>query len=456
MSVIPTDQPMLRQANTSVSSPETGKADNSALEKEFVFQRRGFKETLGAQAQSIGGTVWEFFTGKTPGSPDGVIRRRQSDGSELVTQPVRDSADVLRVFGKLLKHLDVDKDGYLNREKLDQAILDRSLTGEDAQVLVAIYSHFERFATLSQDGRGTADLITRADIERFDQIQKRVNLGVESNPQWGDLVQSVNNSLRQTRQIVQDSPRTLYADMAKPLASVKPQAVVQSGLGNCYFYAALACMAVNQPQTLVKMIEDNHDGTFRVTFPGKKPISVPAPTDAELALYPKPGQFGIWVTILEKAYGLYCMDDPLYRAWRSLQGMRPSAIPQEHTDGGSAFDSGLRILSGKKVGWLFSFQGLEALHNQLQESLNPANGKPPQAVTADCAFNISGEKDGPVTLHVYSVLAYDARERRLIMRNPWGHSIPAAKGIVDLGDGTFSMSLDLFMKQFTKISYVRE
>src|SRR4029453_6235089 len=61
-------------------------------------------------------------------------------------------------------------------------------------------------------------------------------------------------------------------------------------------------------QSIKDMIHVNDDGTYTVTFPGApdQPVTVAAPTDAELARYAGGSDCGTWAAVLEKAYGKYC------------------------------------------------------------------------------------------------------------------------------------------------------
>src|SRR5262249_3430423 len=107
----------------------------------------------------------------------------------------------------------------------------------------------------------------------------------------------------------------------------------QGQVGDCYFLAAMDSMAATNPQGVKDMIKDNKDGSYTVTFPSdtKNPVTVGAPTDAELARYGQVGQDGTWPAILEKAYGKYSQD---------------SAVPpQEGVPDGSTDAAGVKLLS---------------------------------------------------------------------------------------------------------------
>src|SRR5690606_4252986 len=81
-----------------------------------------------------------------------------------------------------------------------------------------------------------------------------------------------------------------------------PDAVAAGSVGDCYLVAAAVGAASSDPDRLRSMVQDNHDGTSTVTFPGRDPLTVPALTDSERALYGTRSD-GQWMATLEKGYG---------------------------------------------------------------------------------------------------------------------------------------------------------
>lgn len=329
-------------------------------------------------------------------------------------------------FDQLRQTLGMTGDS-LTRRDIDLAIGDARVSGDQALALIALKQHF-------------FDDTKRQKISRKE---------IEAVTTGGDLLKiaALAGTMNDARATIAGAKRTLYADEANPKASIDHKAVVQAGIGNCYFFAALASLADCSPQSVVDMIKKQKDGSYSVTFPGSKSVRVTAPTDAELVLFPKPTDQGTWVHVLEKAYGTQCMEDSLYLALRKLRGMEDTPIPQCHTDGGSAMDAGLRVLTNKSIGWSWSFKGPKSLHDDLVDAFNRQ-----APVTADTGFSAKVE-GGPATQHVYSVLKYDAAKQILTIRNPWASGVPSLKGIVDKGDGVFETPLDVFAAYFSKISY---
>jgi hypothetical protein len=83
---------------------------------------------------------------------------------------------------------------------------------------------------------------------------------------------------------------------------ISPRAVVQGGLGSCYFHSPIAALAQTNPQKIPPMIKDNGDGTFTVTFADKKTEKA----YMEDLRYARSSGFdrssGLWVGVLFRAY----------------------------------------------------------------------------------------------------------------------------------------------------------
>ncbi|MDR3611989.1 MAG: C2 family cysteine protease [Candidatus Obscuribacterales bacterium] len=137
----------------------------------------------------------------------------------------------------------------------------------------------------------------------------------------------------------------LYQDENNPLASIRAASVIQTELPDCYFESSVAENVVTNPQRIVDMIKDNHDGTYTVKFPLSDPtfaskvdfkdrptldVTVEAPTALELSIYNRPfiqaQNSGYWASVMEKAH-------------RYLTGK----IAEDN--GGSSSD-GLQLISG--------------------------------------------------------------------------------------------------------------
>jgi hypothetical protein len=147
---------------------------------------------------------------------------------------------------------------------------------------------------------------------------KVVNLGFDWHVHWhpttlskeAQTVLHVATKLEEVQQIqTAGAANKLYGKTGDPADSIVPAAVRQGRLvGDCEFLDIVSDLSVYNPGTIKDAIKQNNDGTYTVTFPAAKddPVTVNAPTDAEIALGNRGSDYGLWVAILEKAYGKYC------------------------------------------------------------------------------------------------------------------------------------------------------
>jgi hypothetical protein len=240
--------------------------------------------------------------------------------------------------------------------------------------------------------------------------------------------------------------------VGKPDLSVRPEAVVQGNVGDCYFLSALASLAKLNPDAIVRMIKTNPDGTYTVTFPGAtdEPITVTAPTADERSKYARDNGLGMWPAVMEKAYGEYCR-----RSWfrRTVLNPIPSDVPQENIDG-SYFHAGIRMLTGGDVStdWT-TFTTHTSMFNKLAKAFEEN-----KLVTVDTSPIPNAEK--LPTKHEYSLLAFkpnydDPKKSVVTIRNPWGTGEPvdtqgnARDGV---NDGVFDMTIEEMSNVFHSIA----
>ncbi len=95
---------------------------------------------------------------------------------------------------------------------------------------------------------------------------------------------------------------------------VSPSAVLQGGLGSCYFHSPIAALAKTNPKLIPPMIKDNGDGTYTVTFADKKTEKA----YLEDLRYARSSGFdrstGLWVGILFRAYAQRVLREALMSA----------------------------------------------------------------------------------------------------------------------------------------------
>ncbi len=268
------------------------------------------------------------------------------------------------------------------------------------------------------------------------------DIGTELN-----LVDSVNIVMEQSAQRLSFA-RDVYSTK-NHLESIKPEAVRQGHVGDCYFLAGLASMAAVDPKAIDTMIKTNADGTYTVTFPAspKEPITVKAPTDSELSIYAAPSEFGTWVPIVEKAYGEYC-NKHFYR--RRLGNLMGTVSPTDSTHGGT-LRSGVDIFSKHGtdsdvycVDYTSMKDEINTARKKLTDALN--NGRPVTARSLPARGLMNFAEDPPaMSDHALSVTAFDPVTDTVTVRDPAGDS--------PIGSASTKIPLNNFVICFNHVTY---
>lgn len=428
-----------KDGDGSISQPEIDVAiDNS----EFVGADAQFVSTLKRHGAKIA-VLSDDNDNSTISGADIDEFERQQKSTKLDTDQLFASREYL---DKNFDKLDADDNGEVSQEEIAECSRNES-NSESTSVALS---------RLEVAARETGVGLTRESYQKY--IDETF-----SQPE-NAMVFGVNNSFSNSGRILSESNPSIYGSQ-NPLDSIKPEAVKQGAVGNCYFMAALSSLASTNPRAIKNMINENEDGTFTVTFPGdsSQPITVSRPTDAELTLYGgDTGKYGIWAAVMEKAYGKYCNENLLARS--PLSPTRKD-IDQEGGEGGSMLNAGLRILTGKSVDSdTLAFTSEEELETKLKSAME--DGRP-----VDCGINnelgaipilpfaLSDNKTDDLGLqcgHEYSVIGYNSETKMVKVRNPWGRGEPTdanGKPLDGTDDGVFEISVSQFRNNFSSISY---
>ena len=221
--------------------------------------------------------------------------------------------------------------GAMTTGEINRLMQRTNLTDDQAIALAVIRGNFDAIERL-YPGQGG---ITNTALVRLDELwQRRVTgQGLALTAQETALTDGLQSSSRLYRGQLEGSNRSLFAT-ANARDSVVPDACTQGyNIGNCHFVSAMTALAQTNPDAIVRMITNNDNGTYTVRFPGRQPIQVNSPTNAELAYYGTGNSHGLWSTILQSAYG---------RVWSSDAG-----IPAIEGAGTTIRSDGLRTLTGE-------------------------------------------------------------------------------------------------------------
>jgi hypothetical protein len=332
-----------------------------------------------------------------------------------------------------IKKLDKNGNGFISKEELRKVVFgdNNNLTKEEQAAALNMYLNYD---VIAQDhaskGIGTADM-------------KNYQNALWNAPENGAerTIDYVTHRTQESQAVESDK---LYGDAKHPVKSIRPDAVKQGLVKDEAFEAALASIAKTNPEQIKKMIKDNHDGTYTVTFPGapNEPITVKAPTEAERGLYNGGSKDGVWASVMEKAYGAYCQKSVTRRSIANLGG---GSTPSEGAQGETSPD-GFELMTGNHVKTqMTSFHSQEAVRKEMMEAFNH---NPPLAVTSYANIGWPGmdgkTPDGIQRDQAYSVIGFDpngADGGTVTVRN------------ADGSGGGVKISMKQFMKNFNEVYY---
>ena len=250
---------------------------------------------------------------------------------------------------------------------------------------------------------------------------------------------------------ISHTSREVFAENCVPSI----ESVSQGSLGDCFFLAALGSAIQRDPKAVKQMIRPFPDGSAEVAFLGGPKLRVRRMSDTEIALTSTAENQGMWLNILEKAYGQACLR-------RGTRG------PKKHPDdldidiiarGGDARRT-IELFS-EHVGTLVTFrhdegeklpptaEEMPGLRNKIHRLLISRVENHSLMVAGTTAGNLL---PGIRAHHDYSVLGYDAEQRIVHLWNPQGK--PSGAGKDDpTNHGSFDLPLDDFLKSFGGLIY---
>ncbi len=326
---------------------------------------------------------------------------------------------------------DADSNGYLSDSEIASAVNDSGNTGADASAAAALHHNQGNLEELSNDEWGDEDDgVTKRDLAEYSRQLDNGGNAVTRSTEFG-----YNDGNRR----IQETNRDLFNGEAST-AHLR-----QGRNGTCDLVAAAGSMAAQDAgddtrNRLEDMIQANDDGTYTVSFPDQDPVTVDAPTDAEIARYSTAGENGLWMTVLEKAYGENAM------IGSSVSGDAGStALPGTAT---------ANLTGGSDMDMLGMTQ--QATTRQKLTSAFAENRPVTAGMNRDIDPWGDNRYEGLPQGHAYSVTGYDPDTDTLTLRNPWGRAEwtnEDGQPRDGVDDGTFTMTVEEFHNTFSTVAY---
>ncbi|MBN1953459.1 MAG: WXG100 family type VII secretion target [Anaerolineae bacterium] len=231
--------------------------------------------------------------------------------------------------------------------------------------------------------------------------------------------------------------------------AIHPNDVHQGRLGDCYFLASLATIADQNPALIERMVHDNGDGTYTVTFyrrnspfafwqPDFSPVEVTVtpdfPLDHNRPLFAQPGdaagsQQELWTMLVEKAYASY------HGGYHDIEGGWGHTAMEELTGTASDWYAPSAIDLDTLAAYSENGYGMTASSMADWEvpgvvDIPDQTDLHPLYVSGDLAAN-----------HEYYVSHVDRELGTITLRNPWGW-----------GWGETTLSFEEFQATFRRVS----
>lgn len=366
--------------------------------------------------------------------------------------------DLLSVVKSHFDSWDKDRNGVLSRGEIDALTQDASVKDEEAAAVATLKVAMRRKTDPIQE-------LPRAALDRFlppATAAKPVGSGGDASTDAGmheaddaqlpgvpaDLQRRFRSALKRIR----SAPKQVFMDETPDLATFH-----QGPIGDCYFVSMVGAMAYHHPKQVQVMVTTDAQGHTAVNFPGREAVVVGPLTDAELAISSTTGKDGLWLPIVEHAFG------------EVRQKSHPEREDEEATDiiahGGSSGTS-IELLTGHKAARLsLSPSPAKPIEGaKLEERLKKLREVLPSLVEQKRLVGVGTCKEketmppGVNPSHAYAVLGYDAATDRVTIWNPHGNTFKP-KGEAGLKNGwptrggKFEMSLTDMTRVFRGFVY---
>jgi hypothetical protein len=337
------------------------------------------------------------------------------------------------------QHWDRNHDGKLSAQEVTALVTDPAVRGDEAAAVAVIHLHQRGHRLLAACTREQLLRPTAAAAEeRRDAAPRQVPFEARFNT---------------FRDHIRRASRELFVGKAPALNGLS-----QGYLGDCYFLAPVGAAVYRHGAAVRRMIIPHPDGSWNVAFGGAAAVRVRPLTDAEIALGSSAGGQGLWLNVLEEAFGQVKARSSWFRHG-TAEGLDALA-------GGGDAGGVITLLTGHKARFLLLRKGWTKDRPPSPRDV-PALAARARAVLRDaaagrhlvcCGTGKAAQPPGIAAHHDYAVLEYDARTDTVLLWNPWGNRFsPRGRPGLENGyateDGQFRVPLGDFVRIFEGVFY---
>ena len=327
---------------------------------------------------------------------------------------------------------DANKDGVLSKAETDNLVVDPSIKGTAAAALASLQM-------IQNNKKFDLPPVTRSYLQQQAAVD-----GKNGQP---DFQRRYVNALNK----IQKSGRTLFA------GAIDLETMHQGRLGDCYLIAPLGSLVHHDPNLIRKMFVEQSGSGHVVRFADGHTVTVPALTDAEVALTGTTEGHGLWLAVMEKAISLA-------KKQEGGNDHDPDSVAGSIGLGGSTmrFIPLLTGHQGKSITFHQKDSPPKASEAQVKVKLSEVKQTLVKEMADHRMVCCSTSKETGVpglnSRHAYAVLSFDAAKDIVYLWNPHGNKFtPNGPGNLTNGfpttDGKFSMTLAEFVKAFRSMSF---
>jgi hypothetical protein len=344
------------------------------------------------------------------------------------------------VVKKYFSHWDKNGDGILSKDEMDAVVVNPACHGEEAAAIAAI-------KLVVRGGKYTLPPITQAYLvasplrETNSTNTPPAGLDDPAQPKQTGHAPAFQPRYRFALTRLHRVSRELFPQ-SQPLLD----ACHQGPLGDCYFVSVVGGMLDRNPADVKAMFHPNRDGSTTVAFANGHSVKVPPLTDAEIAISSIAGTNGLWLTVLENAFGKF------------RQAALP-ANPEAEPDTDAIAHGGkpgyvITALDGYKTK-AYTLQLTNGLHHTAQYSTNlmaDLSAALQNHRLAEASTPTNSLPPGINQKHAYAILGYNRETGTVRLWNPHGNNFkPKGPDGLKYGYATKAGQFDLPLKDLLAI-----
>lgn len=335
---------------------------------------------------------------------------------------------------------DADGNGKLTPDEIDRLTVDPAWKGADAAAIATIKlamraktSPIESLALSEVDGSAEKPLSADPEID-------------QPVVEEGKKPATLQSRYARAERTIRTAKRELFIDPTPDLDKLH-----QGRLGDCFFVSMVGAMVERDSASVKGMISAKGEPTaaYAVAFGNGKAVEVPALTDAEYALVSTTGDEGMWLAVLEKAFGTLRMES---RPKEKRLMSATDAIAR-----GGSMSTSIQYLTGHKTERIGMRPAKNAKAKNDPEGFRTMLKEKLVAAVAAKRLIGAGTDDKPGVPglspnHAYAVMGFDEATQTLHIWNPHGNTFkPKGEAGKEQGYPTKAGRFDMPLADFAAV-----